>query len=220
MKKINLIPIIILVLITNISSAQNINWRSIGKTNYIAHVNLGWDYSFSTGIAVGYKFKTTFPLMANASFSMPAGDDLADDFKTKLGLQAELLRINNFSVTGKVAGIFRKYKSSIATMKNFGGEFTLVSGYYRPKWYAAAEGNLDKAIITHIKHSDLAKEMRPGVQDGWFIPTGGNLSYGVAGGYTFRKNEVSLRLGKVVTQDWKTTPLVPYYFQVGYTRYL
>jgi hypothetical protein len=35
-------------------------------------------------------------------------------------------------------------------------------------------------------------------------------------GFSFGRNDIYLKGGKLVTQDFSTTPLLPYYFQVGY----
>ena len=101
-------------------------------------------------------------------------------------------------------------------MINFGSEFTATAGFYKNKWYAAGELSFDKAIVTHIKHSDLMKQYNPDVQSGWYIPTGGNFLYGLQGGYSFKRNDVYAKIGKTVSQDFKTTSMVPFYFQLGW----
>ena len=92
-----------------------------------------------------------------------------------------------------------------------------IVGYYRPKWFVAGEFGFDKAIVTHFRHSKAYKDQYPGVVDGWYEPaTGGNLYYGLQAGFSFRKQDIFLRAGKILTQDYKTTPMVPIYGQLGY----
>ena len=100
---------------------------------------------------------------------------------------------------------------------NFGSDMSGIVGYYRPKWFVAGEFGFDKAIVTHFRHSKAYKDQYPGVVDGWYEPaTGGNLYYGLQAGFSFRKQDIFLRAGKILTQDYKTTPMVPIYGQLGY----
>ena len=58
----------------------------------------------------------------------------------------------------------------------------------------------------------------PGVKDGWYEPsTGGNLYYGMQAVYSTKPADVFIRGGKIVSQDFKTDPLVPFIIQLGFT---
>ncbi|MEO8147302.1 MAG: hypothetical protein ABI723_06685 [Bacteroidia bacterium] len=220
MKNTRFIIIAIIFYFTlNFSSAQNINWRSLSdeQTNLI-NLNVGWDYSSTIGIGYGHKLKTKIPIVVNGEFSMPFGNNLLDDFKTKLGGQAELLKVGNFSATAKVYGIYRRYENDFARLQNFGSEFSGVIGYYKPKWHIAGEFGFDKAIATHVKHSAIIKEYNPGLQSGWYVPTGGNFFYGIQTGISFKSNDAYLKIGKTVTEDFKSTATIPFYFQIGINR--
>ena len=93
----------------------------------------------------------------------------------------------------------------------------IVGGYYQPHWHVAVEIGFDKAIVTHFKHSESFKQnVYALVQDGWYSPaTGGNLTYGLQGGLSFKKMDVFLKAGRVITEDFTTTPQVPFYAQLG-----
>ncbi len=94
---------------------------------------------------------------------------------------------------------------------------TGVIGYYKPKWFVAGEVGFDKAIVTHFKHSENFINDFPNTQDGWYEPsTGGNFHYGIQTGYSFKNSDLTLTIGNFITQDFKTTPLIPYYFKLGY----
>jgi hypothetical protein len=211
------LSILSLFIITSTGKAQQINWRNLkdNKTHF-ANINMGWGYGTVAGIGYGQKLATKFPVVLNIEFSAPFGEDLFDDFKTKLGGQAELFNINNFSATVKVYGLFRQYKNEYVKMSSFGSEFAANVGYYKPKWFAAGEFGFDKAIATHIKNSDEMKENYPDSEDGWYVPTGGNFFYGITGGYSLKSIDVYLKAGKTVTQDFKTTPTIPFYAEVGF----
>ncbi|HEX7845027.1 MAG TPA: hypothetical protein VF476_04440 [Chitinophagaceae bacterium] len=212
--------ILFTVLFTSLSTllpAQQINWKALQPSQrHIVNLNVGFDNATTIGIGYGYHFNTKMPLVLNVEYSMPAGKDIFDEMKTKIGGQLNIVHTNNFYTTVKAYGIIRRFENDFARMVNFGSEFSAVAGYYKQKWFTAAEFGFDKAIVTHIKHSDLMKEYNPGLKSGWYLPTGGNFFYGVQGGYSFKNSDVFARVGKTVAQDFKTSSLIPYYFQVGW----
>ena len=220
MKKITqIIAAIILTCALNKSLAQNINWRNLEPSQkHIITVNGNFDNAVTLGVGYGYHLKTKLPIVLNIEYSMPMGKSLFDDLKTKIGGQIELVRINNFSTTVKAYGIIRRFENDFARFINFGSEFSALSGYYKQKWYVAGELGFDKAIVTHVKHSALMKQYNPSLVNGWYIPTGGNFFYGVQSGLTIGSNDVNIRIGKTIEQDFKTNPLVPFYFQLGWNK--
>lgn len=203
------------------SFSQNINWRNLtNEKTHIISINFGLDYGSTLGLGYGYQLNTKLPTVLNAEFSIPFGEKSIDDFKTKIGGQIEIIHIGSFSTTLKAHSVFRRFENNLSRLLNFGSEFTAVSGYYKTNWYVAGEFGFDKAIVTHVKHSDLMKENNPNIKTGWYIPSGGNYFYGIQSGYCFGNNDLSLRAGKVIEQDFKTNPFIPFYFQLGYNRKL
>ena len=125
--------------------------------------------------------------MLSIEYSSPAGKKVLDDFKTKIGVQVRVLKIDNICVSAKINGVFRKLDDPLVKIVNFGSEFSTTVGYYKPRWYVAGEAGFDKAIATHFKHSDLFKEYFAGVKNGWYQPaTGGNFYFGVQTGVSFK----------------------------------
>ncbi len=114
-------------------------------------------------------------------------------------------------------GIFRRYENPLIRFLNFGAETKGTIGYYKPKWFAAAETGFDKAVITHFKHTNAYREaIYLHAKDGWYDPaTGGHFYYGLQAGYSFKKIDITLNVGKVLSQDLKTMPLIPYYLMLG-----
>jgi hypothetical protein len=220
MKKIQCAFILLFALmISKTSIAQQINWRNLSDNKpHIASVFVGWDYSTVAGIGYGQKLRTTLPVVLNIEFSSPFGNSMFDDFKTKFGGQAEVLHSNNFSVTVKVYGLFRRYENDLVRFVDFGSDFSTNFGYYKTNWYIAGEVGFDKAIATQIKNSDNMKTIYPDVQDGWYVPTGGNFNFGIVSGYSIKKNDLYVKIGISMTEDLKSSPTVPYYMQIGYNR--
>jgi hypothetical protein len=201
------------------AKAQTINWASMKEENkHIVNANFGLDFGVTYGLGYGYQFKIwVFPTIANLEYSVPSGEKKLDDFKTELGLQIRLVEFNNFQLSGKIHGVFRRYECDMVRLINFGSNMSVTVGYYRRIWFVAAEGGIDKSIVTNFKHSQRAKDRYPGVVGGWYQPsTGGNFYYGLQTGFSFWKNDIYVKAGKVINQNLKTTPMLPYYAQVGY----
>jgi hypothetical protein len=219
MKKI-LANTILLYLISNTLNAQNINWRAFGQEQkHIIGINTGLDFGVTYGLTYGRKLNAKLPMVLNGEFSFPSGNKVLEDFKVKMGVQMEVIHAGNFSATLKVNGIFRRFENDYARMLNFGSEFAGVAGYYKPRWYVAGEISFDKAIVTHIKHLPAALENNPDLTTGWYIPTGGNVAYGIQSGLVLgQKNDLNLKIGRVINQNFKTEPTLPFYFQLGFNR--
>lgn len=217
MKKILLTAIIIITL-QQFCKAQTVNWASLKKQDrHIVNLNVSLDYGTTFGAGYAYKLNTKFPILLSGEHSFAAGKDLSDDFKTKIGGQIQLVATNNIVVSAKLQGVFRRYQNPLARLLNFGSDMSATVGYYKHKWFAAGEFGFDKAIITHFKNSEEAKQNFPDIKDGWYEPaTGGNFYYGVQAGYSFSRYDVYVKAGNVIEQDFKTKPLLPFYAQAGW----
>lgn len=213
--------IILLICLANAAGAQSINWsRQAATSKHLASFQAGLDYGLTFGAGYGYRLSTKIPVLLNAEFSFPSGQNVFDDFKTKIGGQIALLHTGDFHFSARVYGVYRRYHTDFVRMDNFGSDLSGVVGYYRKKWFVAGEVGFDKAIVTHFKHGRAYRDIYPGVQDGWYEPaTGGNFYYGLQTGVAFGKNGITLKGGRVLTQDFHTAPLLPFYAQLGYSRW-
>ena len=220
MKTIKIIIAAALIFTVSGINAQTLNWQNHEQIkSQIISLNIGWDYASTWGIGYGYQLNTKLPIVLKGEFSSPSGKNLFDDFKVKLGAQIRWFKAGDFCFSTEVDGVFRRYENDYARLLNFGSYMSGTFGYYKPKWFVAADGGFDKAIVTHVKNSTAMKENYPGAQDGWYQPaTGGNFFYGLQAGYTLKNSDLTLKAGKVIEQDLKTEPMVPLYFQIGYNR--
>ncbi|MCC7245161.1 MAG: hypothetical protein IT269_05755 [Saprospiraceae bacterium] len=201
------------------ANSQHLNWRALDSTqNQSVYVLAGWD--FGTHAAIGYSHKVArkFPLWLYAEGSMPSGKNLFDDAKLKIGVQSELVHTGMFSVSVRLNSPIRRYENKLVRMVSFGSEVIGTAGIYGRKWHLAAELGFDKAIATHIKHLPEGLEIYPGAQSGWYLPTAGNLIYGIHTGFAFGKNQISLRAGKFKNQGFDYAPFIPLYAHLGYAR--
>jgi len=137
------------------------------------------------------------------------------DFRTKLGIQTSLVRWRSVNLTGSATFITRGTDNSIYRGFNFGADFTAGLGVYRPRWFAAGDFGKDKAIITHVTHSDWYRtHFYPDAKDGWYLDAGGTYHYGLVSGFTVRKAEVMARMGLLRTEHYKQL-MPPAYASVG-----
>lgn len=207
----------IVVTVTEVGYSQNINWRSLREDQRnVIQFNLGYD--FGTTVQLGYSRSFTMikPVIVGLDYSFPMGSNLIDDFKVRLGGQMEIVQIDGFSATIKIASVFRRYENTLVRMVSFGSDFGLLAGYYKPTWSVAGEFGFDKSIATHLKHSDIMRTMFPAIKDGWYVPTGGHYYFGIQGGKTIGESlDLSLRLGATRSQDHDENAVVPLYLQLG-----
>ncbi len=220
MKKIKLLMLVITILVSGyISNAQTINWGALqdDKRNLLS-AGLSLDHSLAYGLSYGRSVKVlTLPVIAVTEIFMPSGDQILDDFKSKIGGQIQWLDYKGFRFSTRIQGVFRRYQNDFVRMLNFGCDFAGVAGFYQSKWFIAAEAGFDKAIVTHFKHSELYRAKYAEAVDGWYEPsTGGNFYYGIQTGFNFKSHGISLKGGYVISQDFKTKPMLPFYASMGY----
>jgi len=201
-------------------SAQTINWQTIDSSKHVVTAGFEWDYSIAYSVGYAYQLNSKLPIVLNFNFIIPSGKNLLDDFKTKIGGQIVLLNQSNIKGTIALNGIYRRYENDLVRLQNFGSEMRGTFGYYKPKWFVAVEVDFDKAIITHFKHSNMCREdIYQNVKNGWYdSATGGNFSYGLQTGYSFKKADITLNFGRVITQNFKTSPMIPFYLRLGYNH--
>lgn len=209
--------------ITSRISGQQINWGSLHpQDKHIINASLGAEYGVVYGLAYGYQIKNNvFPMIAGLEVSVPSGEHLLDDFKTKIGGRIRLVEVGHIGLSTSLYGVFRRTENEFVRLLNFGSDFSGAIGYYRSKWFVSGEFGFDKAIVTEYKHKEAYLDQFPGVVDGWYEPTtGGNFYYGLEAGYSFSSWDLFVKAGQLVTQTWKTSPLLPYYGKVGVTVHL
>ncbi len=199
------------------SYSQVTNWNETNnKSRYILTLSLGLEYGLVYSVGLGYQTRSKHPSILNIAFSAPAGRYAADDLKIKIGGQTSVYRSGNFHAVANMQAIIRRYQNSYVRMINVGSEFSGVVGYYQGGWFVASEMGFDKAILTNIRHTNPYRVNFPDAKSGWYEPsTGGNFYYGLQSGFTIRQNYYFLQLGKLITQDFKTKPSIPYYFNAG-----
>lgn len=215
----SIIIIVVFSFFQNKIAAQVINWENVSEQDlHLLNANAGAENGVTAGLGYHYLIPIkNFPILIGGEFSIPAGNELVDDFKVRLGVQIRIAAFDHFQFSARVQGISRRYHNQSVRLFNFGSDFAGTLGYYHKHWFLGAEVGFDKAIVTNFKHSDWYKKyIYDNVQDGWYEPaTGGNFYYGLQGGYTIKIIDVTLKVGKLLQQDFESQPLLPFYGQLG-----
>lgn len=143
-----------------------------------------------------------------------AGMD-ANDFRARLSMQTSLLRWRSMYLTGSATAITRGTENAIYRGINFGADFSGSLGVYRQRWFAAGEFGFDKAVITHVTHSDYYKTyFYPDAKDGWYLDAGGTYHGGISSGFSLGRSEVVGRFGWLKTERFNEL-MPPMYASVG-----
>lgn len=137
------------------------------------------------------------------------------DFRARLQALTSVVRWRSLHLTGSATFITRGTENSIYRGLNFGSDFTGTAGVYRPGWFIAGEFGFDKAIITHITHSDWYRTyFYPEAKDGWYLTGGGTFHYGITAGVAIGHVELAGRVGRLRTEDFNDlTP--PIFLSLG-----
>jgi hypothetical protein len=120
----------------------------------------------------------------------------ARDFRARLGTQTSLAHWRSLHLTGSATAIARGTDNAVYRGFSWGADLTGALGVYRRRWFAAGELGKDKAIITHVTHTDWYRtHFYPDAKDGWYLDAGGTVRYGLAGGVALGRAEVAGRVG-------------------------
>ncbi|MFC1539476.1 hypothetical protein ACFL6H_08630 [Candidatus Latescibacterota bacterium] len=219
MKKLLLVLIVmisIFALHLNMVNAQVLSPVSAGEQS--VYFNLGLEPS--VGTTMGYVLGKHIGLlnrdmMLFGEFNIPVTKFDLGDSQIRFGAQTSLLRHRKWDFSLGVAIAARKTKNSIFDAYGFGADITGLIGYYSNRWSVAGEIGYDKAMITHLTHSDWYKTyFYSDAKNGWYANTGGTFHYGLRGGFMIGRTEITLRAGIQKTEAFRDM-LPPYYGSLG-----
>lgn len=218
MKRISSIAVASLLLSATTAQHAAAQWNvarfDTGRNRVYA--TFGLDPALVTAVGYGRVVALhghSFQLTGEAGLA--AADMDTRDFRVRLGMQTALVQVSALQITGSATFITRGTDNSIYRGLNFGADFTGTVGVYRNGWFAAGEFGKDKAIITHVTHSDWYRtHFYPDAKDGWYLDAGGTYHYGFAGGVALGRTEVTGRFGWQRTED-SNDLLSPLYASIG-----
>ncbi len=195
--------------------AQVVNWRTLGPDQrHVAGTYAGVDYGIVLGAAYAYHYKAA---LLGTEWTLPAGGSAADDFRGTVGVSVRWLERGALAVATDVRGIVRRYDSPYVRLLNAGADLSGTVGLYGHRWFLAGRGGFDQAVATRIRNGDALRASYPAIRDGWYGASGGNFHLGLEAGRSMGRADLYLALGRVVEQDFRTTPTVPFYARLGLT---
>jgi len=137
------------------------------------------------------------------------------DFRARLQARTTVVRWRSVRLVGSAAFITRGTENSIYRALSFGADVTGALGVYRRRWFVAGEFGRDKAIITHLTHSDWYRQkFYRDAKDGWYLDAGGTYHYGVVSSVAIGRTEIGVRAGWQRTEDFNDM-VPPMYASVG-----
>jgi len=198
---------------------QIYNWESItDSTKHIVGASLGWEYTAVVGVNYSYKPSLKLPVFVQTGISIPFGKNVIDDLKSNIGLSGKMYRKKSFHSILSLNAIYKRYASELVKLNQVGLDIKTVNGFYKSKWFVAAEFGLELGLSTHFKHSETYKQnIYADVQDGWYKPlSAGIMNFGVQTGYSFKQSDLIFRIGYYKTISSSVNVLIPYYMTLGY----
>lgn len=192
------------------------NVERFGSTRNQVYTTFGLDPALVASVGYG----RVVPLLGRewqlgAELGVVAADFDPRDFRVRMQARTSLVRWRSLRLVGSAAFITRGTENAIYRALNFGADFTGAAGVYRRGWFLAGEFGFDKAIITHLTHSDWYREnFYPDAKDGWYLTTGGTFHYGVTTGAAIGRTELALRAGWRRTENFNDL-VPPMYASLG-----
>ncbi|HNV98585.1 MAG TPA: hypothetical protein PKL06_04385 [Chitinophagales bacterium] len=203
-----------ILLIVQQSHAQSINWNDADTSRpVLIFGKFGVEYGVCYSLGGGYLTQLLgFPILLNASISLPVGETPFDDKKTKLGATIKWYSYKGFTVSTDIHGVYRSYENTYVHLDNFGSDLSATVGYYASHWFFAGQVGFDKAIATKYEHTPVYQSIYPEVVNGWYEPaSGGNFYYGLGAGATFYHYTIGMRAGKILNENFYAGPMLPFY---------
>ena len=213
MKRTCLVAVLLLVGQRDLSAQWNLARVQPGDARM--HISMAVDPAVITSVGYG-RFTTLFGATTSLGFEVGvvAGDAELGDYRVRLGGEVQLVRRGAFRVAASAAFMTRGTSNWVFRAVNFGSDFGATAGVYRRGWFVAGEVGFDKAIITHLKHTQEYRDQYYGAKDGWYLNNGGTGRLGIITGRAVGGAELLLRAGIARTQGGEALA-VPAYLTIG-----
>jgi hypothetical protein len=197
-------------------AAAQWNVARFGTERQRVFTTFGFDPALVTTVGYGRVVQVTgHDVQWTGDVGVVAAKMDAHDFRARLSMQTSLVQWRSVHLTGSATAITRGTENAIYRGINFGADLSSSVGVYRQRWFAAGEFGFDKAVITHVRHSNYYRTyFYPDAKDGWYLDTGGTYHGGVAGGLSLGRSEVVARVGLLRTERFNEL-MPPMYASVG-----
>ncbi len=199
-----------------VSSAQNFN--AANTKNGVEQIFLNVGFDPAVVLTLGYMHAVDccgFETTVGYDLSVPMGDFDLRDLRFRWWTLTPLLSSDEWQVLGQFGLVGRTTQNDIYDGFNLGMDLGLHGGYYKEGWHLAFEGGYDKAILTHISHSDwYTDNFYADAVDGWYLDTGGIWRAGITTGFKINNTELQLRAGMRLSEG-EGNLIPPSYITIG-----
>ncbi|HET9134402.1 MAG TPA: hypothetical protein VFN90_08865 [Gemmatimonadales bacterium] len=210
-----IVTMILVASLPHVASAQwNLARRTIGDTRL--SMSVGVDPAVIGSVGLHHTVRIVgLRTQLGADAGIVGGEADLRDYRARLGAEVQLVELGQVRVAAALSGIVRGTSTLLFRGTNIGADAGLTAGLYRRGWFVAGEAGFDKAILTHLVHSDWYRErVYREAKDGWYLDNGGTWRFGAAIGVSVGATELLLRGGLQRTQGWEPL-LVPAYLSIG-----
>ncbi len=217
----NISIVVILLLLSNIISAQSLNWNSIEQNNSSqVYTNIGYDFGATVQLGYAYKLNFNKPIVLMTDFSIPMGAEL-NDYKFRIGAQRNIIDRGSFKTSVEYIGVVRRYETNLVRQISIAQMMSITNGWYKDGWHVGIEVGYDSSILSHLKHTEEMQRVYADIQDAWFKNTSAYWYYGLQTSKKIgQRLELNMELGKTNARAQDVDALLPYYFNFGAVVFL
>lgn len=119
-----------------------------------------------------------------------------EHYLAKLSLRVKIVNFTNWHILNRISVMYSGTDNALYFGNNVSLDETLLIGHFVDRWHVSGEIGYTKFLYTYIHHNKWYKTTHfSEARSGWYSRTGGNISFGIHGGYKFKDTiEATLRL--------------------------
>ncbi len=139
-----------------------------------------------------------------------------DSFRVEPSARLALAEYGKWKLAGRFGLPIQTGSNQTFRFLSFGARATASAGYFARGGFASLEVGYLETLSTYVAATDRARQVYPGIRDGFYAPSGGYFDAALAGGVTLGRGwEIGLRLGYRTSAALNPPPLVPYVGELG-----
>jgi hypothetical protein len=167
------------------AAAESLMKAAPGKDSF--RVKVAMDPGFQLGLGYVHAFELTRQRQLGAHVDVDALIDFSS-WELTSGVSARLFDRPGFDVLGTVDLDLGIAQNEVHTALDSGYRLALLPGFYRPKWYAAAELGFRGAFFAAMWQKQAYFDQFPEAEDGAFVTGAAYFTFGLAAGVRVFRN--------------------------------
>ncbi|MEE9167207.1 MAG: hypothetical protein V3U24_07090 [Candidatus Neomarinimicrobiota bacterium] len=223
MKRLAFIFLIIVAQTQNISAREVFNQLQPGARNVYFNFEMDPVFAIVAGYARNIEIKKlSRNVTLTGDITLPIFVMDLKHYRIDLGSRTALFNSEKWNIISALSVINKGTDNPVYAGYLFSIEEGLLLGHFATEWYMAIDLSYEKFLFTKIEHTHWYKEsVHTDAKDGWYSSTGGNITFGLQGGYTFRNViELTLRFGMYKTEGFNNAGGIPFVVNIGMNYHL